>query len=92
MLFVQCIEMIMKKWCLQFLIVHVLCGWEWMFFFLCLFSKFFNMFYLLHNEIKKKGCISISFFDFPLGTGDYWNIPVKGPDPHHPQFLSSKFE
>ena len=43
----------------------------------------FHMFYLLHNEIKKKGCISISFFDFPLGIGGYWDIPVKarGPPP-----------
>lgn len=57
---------------------------------LLVFQVIFNMFYLLHNEIKKKGCISISFFDFRLGIGDYWNIPVKGPIPTTPNF--SKLE
>lgn len=85
----------MKKRYLKFLIVHALCGWEWTFFFFCFPS--FHMFYLLHNEINEKGCISISFFDLPVRIGGYWNIPVKAldspPSTSHPlQSLSSKLE
>lgn len=79
----------MKKWYLKFLIVHAT------FFFFCFPS--FHVFYLLHNEINKKGCISISFFDLPIRIGGYWNIPVKAldsrPSTSHPlQSLSSKLE